>query len=68
MTNREMMIKALNGEFDDYGAEEAIVHYNIRCPYYDGDERCECEVEGKEICREVCSECKYKWLDSEVDE
>jgi len=66
MTNREMMLKALKGEIDDWGAEEAIVYYNINCPYYSDDTRCECH--NKEISREVCSECKYKWLDSEVDE
>lgn len=66
MTNREMMTMALKGEFDDWGAEEAVIYYNIACPYFEGDKRSECN--DKEITREVCSECKYKWLDSEVDE
>lgn len=66
MTNREMMIMALQGKFDDWGAEEAVIHYNVGCPYFSGDKRCECN--DKEITREVCSECKYKWLDNEVDE
>lgn len=66
MTNREMMLKALKGEIDDFGAEEATIYYHINCPYYSNDDRCECH--NKEISREVCSECKYKWLDSEVDE
>lgn len=66
MTNREVMIMALQGKFDDYGTEEALIYYNVNCPYLSGDERCECNY--KETTREVCSECKYKWLDSEVDE
>lgn len=66
MTNREMMLMALKGEFDDWGAEEAVIHYNVGCPYFCGDERAECK--DKEITREVCSDCKYKWLDAEVDE
>lgn len=66
MTNRNMMIMTLKGELDDYGAEEANIYYHIDCPYVSGDKRCECE--GKKVTRELCIECKYKWLDSEVDE
>jgi hypothetical protein len=66
MTNRDMMIMTLKGEFDDYGAEEANIYYYIDCPYVCGDKRCECKSE--KVTRELCIECKYKWLDSEVDE
>lgn len=68
MTNREMMIKALKGEFDDWGAEEAVIYYNVNCPYFVSDSRCKCENDDKEPSREICSECKYKWLEMEVDE
>lgn len=73
MTNRELMINLLMdglGEFtrvhtDDGGSsEEAIVYYNINCPYYGTDPRGLCHNYPS---REMCTECKYKWLDSEVD-
>ena len=83
ITNAEYMINLLmdflhgNGielhkiDIDDGGAsEESMIYYNVACPYVDGDERCECKDTGpSEIpSREMCSECKYKWLASEVDE
>lgn len=68
MTNKDALIKALNDGFDDPCYTEAIIFYSINCPYYYGDPRCECMEDGKEICRDICSECKSKWLESEVDE
>ena len=70
MTNREYMIGLLsNSSFvDDGGASyEAMVYYNINCPYYAGDKRGHCRADGK-INRENCFSCKEEWLDSEVDE
>ena len=70
MTNREYMIGLLQDEgfFDDGGASyEAMLFYNINCPYFDGDERALCGS-NYDINRETCVECKEKWLDSEVDE
>lgn len=83
ITNAEYMINLLMDfldgndiEFrrisiDDGGAsEESMIYYNVACPYFDGDERCECMDTGpdEKPTREMCSECKYKWLASEVDE
>lgn len=68
MTNREYMIGLLSDEYfiDDGGASyEAMVYYNVNCPYFDGDNRCYCK--DKEITRELCYECKEEWLDSEID-
>lgn len=52
MTNREVMINLLLDGLDkelerfvsdDGGAsEEAMIYYNINCPYFDGDSRCHC--------------------------
>lgn len=79
MTNREYMINLLldgleeNGKefqrvtFDDGGSsEEAMIHYNIHCPYYNGDQRAHCN-NRHEINRETCVTCKMEWLDLEVD-
>lgn len=79
MTNRDYMLNLLldgleaNGEdfqrihIDDGGAsEEAMIYYNVNCPYYMGDERCHCK--GIEPNRDICVECKSEWLDNEVDE
>ena len=82
MTNREYMINLLldgleeNGKtlnrvcIDDGGAsEEAMIYYNISCPYYAGDERAYCRNEsGLSVSREMCTECKTHWLEQEVDE
>ena len=68
MTNQEFLIKALNGEIDDNGSSwEAMVHYHIKCPYVDGDNRALCfgELEPQ---RKLCVDCKQKWLESEVDQ
>lgn len=69
MTNRQYMIGLLNGmEFiDDGGASyEAMLYYNIKCPYYGNDERAYCRT--GEYSRATCVGCIEEWLDSEVDE
>lgn len=69
MTNKEYMIALLSddGFVDDGRASwECMIYYNIKCPYFAGDERCHCK--GKEPNREICVECKEEWLESEVDE
>lgn len=82
MTNVEYMVNLLRDfmnendiEFheirnDDGASEESMIYYNVACPYYNGDERCECKDIGpvEMPTREMCSECKYKGLASEVDE
>ena len=79
MTNREYMIKLLldgleedgntleRVSFDDCGAsEESMIYYNINCPYKEFDKRCHCI--GKRANREICTACKWEWLDQPVDE
>ena len=79
MTNREYMINLLldgleedgntleRVSFDDCGAsEESMIYYNINCQYKEFDERCHCR--GKRINREICTACKWEWLDQPVDE
>ena len=76
MTNRERMINLLLDGLDkelerfvsdDGGAsEEAMIYYNINCPYFDSDSRCHCSHTISPT-REVCSACKTEWLDSEED-
>ena len=39
---------------------------NIRCPYFDGNKRALCHK--KEPNRDLCFECKQKWLDGEVEQ
>lgn len=83
MTNQEYIIAVLTDQIDDCGeSREACVYYHISCPYHLGDRRCMCysdeyregKIQGdmlkdrKEITRELCVECKEKWLESEVDE
>lgn len=83
MTNLEYIIAALRNEIDDGGASwEACIHYNIKCPYFEGDRRCHCYPEEyrngtvdrvafkdqKEPTRELCVGCKAEWLEQEVDE
>lgn len=78
LTNREYMINLLlDGlenerdfkriSMDDGGAsEEAMIYYNVKCPYFNGDERCHCNNKIKN--RETCLACKSEWLNEEVDE
>lgn len=78
MTNREYMINLLLDGleekdlerycFDDGGSsEEAMIHYNIKCPYSGYDERALCN-DNERPSRELCVRCKWQWLDQEVDE
>lgn len=69
MKNRECLIAQLSDEnfIDDSGASyEAMIYYNICCPYFHGDKRALCHK--KEANRDLCFKCKQKWLDSEVEE
>ena len=75
MTNREFMVGLLQdwAFIDDGGAAyEAMVHYSVKCPYYAGDDRALCRVNGRQddslVNRDNCVACKEQWLDSEVDE
>lgn len=80
MKNINLLINALmdimefeNEEFkrmviDDGGAsKEAEVHYHINCPYFGGDKRALCHNRENDINRELCVDCKRKWLLQEVD-
>lgn len=56
-------------EIDDCGAiEESEIHYHVNCPYFGGDERALCYNRENDIGRELCVECKRRWLLQEVDE
>lgn len=56
MTNMEYMIIALNDEVNDGGAtQEAVIHYNIACPYILGDQRALCESRTHRMSREMCA-------------
>lgn len=74
MTNREYIIKQLDNPnyFDDGGASyEAMVYYNINCPYVCTDKRAHCygnHGADMGINRGNCFKCKEEWLDQEVDE
>lgn len=80
MTNREYIINLLldglecqdkeleRVNIDDGGASyEAMVYYNIDCPYVYSDERAMCDNDLIKISRDTCFRCKVRWLDSEVD-
>lgn len=68
MTNREMLIKSLQDEFDDWAASESNVAYGINCPYYEIEGHpCEKEEYPFDTLR-VCGPCKMEWLDKEVSE
>ena len=79
MTNREYMINLLLDGLesrlnrvcidDDGASEEAMIYYNISCPYYAGDKRAYCRNNsGLLATREMCTDCKTHWLEQEVDE
>ncbi len=52
---------------DDSGAsEEAMVHYNINCPY-SNDKDCKLKKD-EEPNRETCVMCKAQWLDRKVSD
>lgn len=72
MTNREYIVNLLTDEnfIDDGGASwEAMIYYNISCPYRCGDEEAHCNglKPLEDIPRDMCSECKAEWLEMEVD-
>lgn len=70
MTNREYMIAQLTDDnfIDDGGASwEAMISYNIGCPYDAFDERGHCQPD-RIADRDLCISCKSEWLDMEVDE
>lgn len=71
MTNREFMVKVLSDKqldpFDNGADGEALVYYNIACPYFGYDERAHCNGD-RSINRERCVACKMEWLEMEVDE
>lgn len=67
MTNREMLIKALNDEFDDYAFSESVIAYHIECPYYGKDMRAKCNSALPNR-HTTCLNCKLEWLEAEVDE
>ena len=80
--NKEFLAAAILDEMDDWGAAEAWIYYHLNCPYRTGDRRCHCypeeyrngtmeELKYKDCLkatREMCSECKYEWLNQEVHE
>lgn len=71
MKNREYMAKQLTDPdwIDDGGASyEAMVFYNINCPYFAGDKRSHCNGNEELPTRKICGECKMEWLEAEVDE
>ena len=81
ITNAEYMINLLMDflkmedvkfqrvDIDDGGASiESMIHYDVKCPYFEGDTRAVCHPSDALIDREHCVECKTKWLLSEVDE
>lgn len=71
MTNREYMAKQLSDPdwIDDGGASyEAMVYYNIGCPYFCGDKRGHCNESEEFPTRTQCGQCKLEWLESDVDE
>ncbi len=65
MTNREVMIKALQDDFDDWGYTESVIAYNIACPHYSGDENLPCDGMTVVDTLNVCGPCKLAWLDEE---
>ena len=77
MTNREFLVAVLSDEnldpFDNGADGEAMVYYNINCPYLGADKRAHCIRDGfrdgfdKEHEREQCVACKMEWLEMEVD-
>lgn len=75
MKNREYIANQLlePNLFDDGGSSyEAMVYYNIECPYYCGDKRAHCFgkrcTTDKRANRQMCFRCKEEWLDQEVEE
>ena len=74
-TNREYLARMLADPdwLDDGGAAwEAMVNYNINCPYFEGDERAHCHGKPLDYCigpdaQDHCVACKMEWLEQEMD-
>lgn len=68
MTNWEMIKAAIDDEIDDGGASrESSIYYDIACPYRGNDPEAVCHgVKGMPT-REMCVECKEKWLEKEYE-
>ena len=65
MTNKEMIIKVLNGDIDidDGGAfEEMIITYHINCPYRLNEGLC-AGVNYEDMTTSLCTACKEEWLE-----
>ena len=80
ITNAEYMISVLRSILedekievhplvrDDRASKEAMVYYNIKCPYRAYDKRGKCsEIKTYSPTKEQCYECKYDWLTNQVD-
>lgn len=66
MKNIEYLLSALSDQIDDGGASyESVVHYNISCPHYNGEEGLRCDDCAP--CREICVPCKIEWLNAEIE-
>lgn len=68
--NRNKTLKralALSKLIDDGGAsEEAMIYYNIKCPYCDEKN---CKLKKDEVPnRKTCVMCKVEWLDRKADD
>lgn len=72
ITNREYIVNLLNDPNwidDGWAAYEAMLHYNIKCPYMVRDRRAYCHGKDDDfINRDNCYICKEEWLNREVDE
>ena len=69
MTNRELLIKSLSGELDDWAAEESNIAYGIACPYYGAAIEDVHPCEGEQYpwdTLKVCGPCIMEWLDKEA--
>lgn len=67
MTNREMMIKALMDDFDDWAETESDIAYHIECPHMGYEEGLPCNgLDYPWSKLDVCGPCKMAWLDEEV--
>lgn len=70
-TNGEYIAKMLltDGDIIDDGCAgfEAMVNYNIKCPYICGDRRAHCHNNYDKIGRDFCYRCKLEWLKMPVD-
>ena len=67
MTNREMLLDALQGKNDDWGQTESDIAYHIACPYRHGKHPCD-DVQYPWNTIDVCGPCIMEWLDKEVSE